>query len=234
MRKLLADGYSEDNAQDELYLMQALRAADELEGFRDICRVLGKAAGLFAVPTLMAFAVGDDPDRSMASVLALAEISARTQPGDTFDKWDFFSPAFWRPRWLGSQTQFISYVCCISGLVEKDQHLDGDGIDLIGERLIAEMDVHLFPYESFKELRLCTPDWDAGGDVKRILNDVAGDMLVSAILKNGGIGNSPDSLYEENLLNMRCDFLLTRLNFDIDYGVFRYLLKAADVLNRAG
>jgi hypothetical protein len=182
----------------------------------------------------MAFSVGKDPDRSIASILALAEISARTQMKDRAEMWNFFSPDFWRPRWIGSKAQFISYVFCISGLVAKDQHLDNDGIDRIGERLIDEMDFNLFPYESFKELRLCTPDWDAEGDVKRILNDVAGDMLVGRVLADNAIGIHPDSLYEGNLLNMRCDFLLTRLNFDVDYGVFRCLLKAAAVLNRAG
>lgn len=56
-------------------------------------------------------------------------------------------------------------------------------------------------------------------------------MLVGGVLKEGAIAIHPDSQYEENLINMRCDYLLTKLNFDMDYRVFRCLLKAASILN---
>jgi hypothetical protein len=45
IQKLMITGYSEDNAQDELYLMQALRAVDQLEEFKDICRSWAKRRG---------------------------------------------------------------------------------------------------------------------------------------------------------------------------------------------
>lgn len=166
MLKLMMRGYREENFDDEIYLMQELRAADHIRDFKEISKVLGMAAGLFAVPTLMAFAVGGDPDRSMASVLALGEISARTPPGEQFAERNFFNPDFWRSRWVGSQSRFISYVYCIAGMVGKDEDNLNDGIDEIGERLVEEMNFNLFPYGSFREMRVCMPDWDVEQDVR--------------------------------------------------------------------
>lgn len=233
MIKLMAEGYSESNFNEEIYLMQALRATHDLADFKEICTVLGKAAGLFAVPTLMAFSVEKGSPKAVQAVLAIAEIHSRTREKNNAELRDFFEPRWWRPKWIGSKERFISYVSCIAGMAGTDVVFEGESIDVMGERLLAEIDVDLFPYGSFKEFRLCTPDWDVETDVKRVLADVAGDMLVEATIKGAEITTHPDTLYEENLINMRCDYLLTRLNLDVDYGPFRYLLKAANVLNCA-
>ncbi|GAB2683619.1 hypothetical protein GCM10027037_00690 [Mucilaginibacter koreensis] len=57
-------------------------------------------------------------------------------------------------------------------------------------------------------------------------------MVIGNALAETSITIHPDRQLEENMLNMRAEFLLTRLNLKVDYAEFHYLLKAARVLNR--
>ncbi|WP_345954627.1 hypothetical protein [Mucilaginibacter sp. PAMB04168] len=57
-------------------------------------------------------------------------------------------------------------------------------------------------------------------------------MVIGDALAETAITIHFDRQLEENMLNMRAEFLLTRLNLKVNYAEFRYLLKAASVLNR--
>jgi hypothetical protein len=233
MLQMMKDGYREKNNQHELYLMEELRMEHDIEEFKAICNVMGTAGGLFSVPTLMAFSVEKHSPKVMPAILAITEIYSRINKDEISEIPGFFNSGWWRPRWAGTRLKFISYVFCITEMVKTSPAHAEETIDTIGEKLIGEISINLFPYETFQELRLCTPGWDGEGDVQKILEEVSGDVLVSSITKDSSIAANGDLLYEENLLNMRCDYLMTRLNFKVDNTQFRYLLKCADVLNKS-
>ncbi|MGF7036902.1 hypothetical protein [Mucilaginibacter lappiensis] len=232
LRKLRRNGYNEQNGPDELFIMDVLRNTADLGEFIEISRVLGKSGGLFCVPTLMAFSVEKDSPKAIPAFLAIAEIYNRVDKTELTELTDFFSPGWWRPRWKGSHSKFISYVACITELANNESIGHPDNFDSIGEKVLKEIDFNIFPFESFHELRLCTSGWDAKGDVKRILGEIAADTLIQSV-HDQNIPSSSDTLFEENMLNMRCDYLLTRLNLGTPYEPLRYLLKSAEVLNTA-
>lgn len=232
MLQMMKDGYREKNNKHEIYLMEELRKEADIEEYKAICKVLEMAGGLFSVPTLMAFSVEKNSPKVMPAILAISGIYGRVNKDEISELAGFFSPGWWRPTWKGSMVKFISYVFCITEMVKASAAHAEETIDTIGEKLISEINISLFPYETFRELRLCTPGWDGEGDVQKILGEVSGDLLLMSVTRNNSIKTNSDLLYEENMLNMRCDYLLTRLNFQVDYELFRYLLKCADVLNR--
>lgn len=230
LRKLRRNGYNEQNGPDELFIMDVLRNTTDLAEFKEISRVLGKSGGLFCVPTLMAFSVEKDSPKAIPAFLAITEIYNRVDKTELTELTNFFSPGWWRLRWKGSQSKFISYVACITELANKESKGLAENIDSMGEKVLKEIDFNIFPFESFHELRLCTSGWDAESDVKRILDEITADTLIQSVHVQN-IPSSSDTLFEENMLNMRCDYLLTRLNLGIAYEPLRYLLKAADILN---
>ncbi|WEA00711.1 hypothetical protein [Mucilaginibacter sp. SJ] len=229
----LKDSYSENNSEQELYLMEQLRQAETIEEFKAITRIIGISGGLFCIPTLMAFSVEKGSPKVMPAIFAITEIYSRIEKDDISGLGNFFTASWWRPRWKGSLSKFISYISCISELVRlSPQHTD-ETIDTIGEKVANEFEIDLFPFETFTELRLCTPGWNAENDIKKLMCAVDGDMQLISMLNEQDVGKSKEMLHEENILNMRCDYLLTRLNFKVEYELFRYLLKTAEVLNSA-
>ena len=227
-------GYNERNNKDELYLHQLLRTTENPEEFKTICIVLGKAGGLFSVPTLMAFVNDNNYQQSRIAREAISNIHSRVIEKDTHEMKDFFNPKWWRPKWLASTTSFISYVACVAKILNNTDPFDSEAMEKMATILMKEMDVNLSPHHSFNELKLCTPDWEAKSDLKSILATVEEDIAMQSLLKDEEITIHPDSQYEENLKIMRCDYLLTRLKLNVDYEQFRYLLQVAGGLNSVG
>lgn len=234
MLKLLLSGYSESHQKEELFLHDALRHSESDDDFKNICIVLGKSGGLFCVPTLMAFAKDENQNKAVTAINTMVQIRERVKERDNAEMQDFFSPSFWQLRWIGSKERFISYVACIAGIIDNDNLFKDKLLDDVAERLMREIDVNIFPHESFRELRLCTSGWEVKDDFVQVLSEINGETLVQNIFSEGTIVKSPEALYEDNMINMRCDYLLTRLKFDIDYSTFHYLLKVANKLNEPG
>ncbi|HEX4372287.1 MAG TPA: hypothetical protein VHZ50_03185 [Puia sp.] len=233
MLRLLLRGYSEHNQKEELYLHEALRKSDSEGEFKNICIVLGKAGGLFCVPTLMAYARDRDTPKAKFAQDAINQIHDRVIERDNPEMEEFFTPSFWQPLWLGSKEQFMSYVACIAGVFNNDRFFEDDILDKTANRLMREIQVDIAPHADFRELRLCTSGWETKEDIVKVLEEIQQDILLETVTSAGKIIKSPEVQYEDNIINMRCDYLLTRLNFGIDYKTFHYLLKVAHRLNRS-
>jgi hypothetical protein len=64
-----------------------------------------------------------------------------------------------------------------------------------------------------------------------MLAGVEEDLLMAPIFKDKILKNL-DSQVAENIINMRNDYLVTRLNLHHNFQHFHYLLKTISVLNR--
>jgi hypothetical protein len=232
MLKLLLRGYSDSHQKEELFLHEALRHSESDDDFKDICRVLGKSGGLFGVPTLMAFAKDENQLKSVTAINTIVQIRERVKERHDPEMQDFFSPSFWLIRWIGTKERFISYTACITGILGNENLFEDKLLDEVGEKLMREIQVDIFPHNSFRELRLCTSGWEAKEDFIQILSEIQGDTLMQNVFSEGTIIKSPEAIYEENMIKMRCDYLLTRLKLDVDYQTFHYLLKVANRLNQ--
>ncbi|AYL95284.1 hypothetical protein [Mucilaginibacter celer] len=231
MLRMLKDGYQGNNGEQELYLLEELRRTDDIDEFKAIAGVIGATGGLFCIPTLMAFSVEQGSPKVMPAIFAITDIHSRVEKTDAPEIHNLFTPAWWQPRWKGSFPAFISYVFCITEMIRSVPEHRHETVDTIGEQLVKEFALNLFPFETFRELRLSTPGCDSESDIRKLVSEVDGDMLMISMFKEHNIHKSKETLYEENILNMRCDYLLTRLNFKLEYQLFRYLLKTAEILN---
>jgi len=232
MLKLLLRGYSEQHQKEEQFLHEALRHSDSDDDFKNICSVLGKAAGLFSVATLMAFAKDINTPKAICAKKAIDQIQERVIERDNPEMKEYFCLSFWQPRWSGTKEQFISYTACIAMLFQSDKLFEDNFLDNLGEKILSEFEIDISPYKTFRELRICTSGWEAKEDLVNFLAEIKQDILVQTVMLDGSITKSPEVLYEENIINTRCDYLLTRLNFDLEYSSFHYLLKSAQHLNR--
>jgi len=122
-------------------------------------------------------------------------------------------------------------VACLSGLAFDDKPLSGKSMDDLGERLAQEFQIDLTPYQSFRELRLSS-NWHLEEDMQQVMLEINDDTTITDALQNLAITKDPDSQFEENLIYMRCDYLITRLKFDANHEQLRYTLRVANVLNQ--
>lgn len=228
--KLTLKGYSEDNAQEEMYLHGILRTSDDIKLYELICITLANHGGLFNIPTLMALSK-ESGQKGILALNALSGIRRRITPDKAEEIAGFFTPEFWQPVWKGSKENFLTYIACLANVI-ADHPFDTDVMDSLAVKITKEIRVDLSPYETFQELRLLSPDWDIESGVKRVLQEVNEAMALSDALSITDIAKNPDSQKEENLVNMRCDYLITRLKLGANYDQLHYMLRVADTLNR--
>jgi len=195
-------------------------------------KLLGNRFLMMILKILMAFAIDIGTPQARLAQDAIDQIRARLIERDSPEMIDFFSFSFWQPRWLGTKKQFMSYVACIAGLFKGEHFFEDNILDETAEILMREIKIDIAPHSDFRELRLCTSGWETKEDIVNVLSEIQQDMLVRTVVSDGSIGKSAETQYEENIVNMRCDYLITRLKFDIDYKRFHYLLKAAERLNQ--
>lgn len=142
MLRMLIRGYREANNKDEFYLHKALRTTSDIELFKTICMVLGNSGGLFGVPTLMAYGKDRNSLKGQYATSAISEIRKRTKALEADDEMkNFFDPAWWQPKWVGSKDKLISYVAFLAGMMENDKLFEGEIMDKTAERLMREMEI---------------------------------------------------------------------------------------------
>ncbi|EHQ24661.1 hypothetical protein [Mucilaginibacter paludis] len=231
LERLLNEGYNEENEADELELHKALRKTESIFLFRTICTALGNGGSLFGVPTLMAFAIETGP-KAVAANKAIKAIKKRVSKDSVKELKDFFVPDYWKTVWVAPKEKFISFVVCLNGLMGNEDLFEGERLDELGEKLVKEIVIDLSPYHSFRELRLCTPEVNTEQDLEVVYYNFTNEVVLETAIAETTITINSDSQLDENIVNMQCDYLLTRLGLDIEDDHFRMILKAASVINQ--
>jgi hypothetical protein len=198
LAKLSINGYSEDNADDELYLHDVLRKTNDIHLYGMICAALGHAGGLFSVPTLIAHSMESDQKAELAK-LALDVLKDRLKTDKKDGIKDFFTPSYWKPVWVAPKEKFITYVACLRGFASDDKPLSSESMDDLGERLIQEIQIDLTPYQSFRELRLSS-NWHLEEDMQQVMVEINDDTTITDALRDIAITKDPNSQFEENLI----------------------------------
>lgn len=229
--KFILRGYNENNTKDELYLLGILRSTNDLKLAEDICIALKRSGSLFAVPTLMALSKQRDSKGILAEEVIDA-IKTRVKTGNTNELQHFFTPAYWQPVWHGTPAKFLSYVAFLSNTYSKEPY-NLAVMDNLGEKLMDEYQFNFLPYDSFSALRLSMPDQEEHQNVQLLITELNESLLMNEALSNTSILKNAQSQQEENLIFMRCDYLLTRLNLPVDDDQIRSMLKIANVLNQS-
>ncbi|WPV02160.1 hypothetical protein SNE26_10270 [Mucilaginibacter sp. cycad4] len=201
LEKLLTKGYDSDQAKDEKHLHEVLRTTDNPHLFMLICVALGKAGDIFSVPVLMALAE-ETSFKSDVAKEAIKALQSRVEKDSIAIMKDFFVPAYWKTLWIGPIEKFISYVACIAAFIYPETMLEGEAMNRLGELLTKEITIDFSPYQSFHELRLCSPNWDVQEDLMMILNDFESDLTLEGAIKTTSVRMNEDSQVADNIINM--------------------------------
>jgi len=223
-----------DESRDkEKVILQILRETEDAAEVLEICEAIGPKGSLYTIPVLMAkMSLATDPNRISYYMATLAMIMGRMQGWERGPEADFFNPGWWQIQWIGSKARFISFISLLAG-ADAEGLFNDEKMEQLADLFVAEMKVDLSPYQSFKELRLLTPDWDPKADIELIRDAVNEDRLMAPIFDESLILKDGDTQRHDNILDMRVDYLITKLGLHEDFDHYHYLLRMALVLNRA-
>ena len=222
----------DESRNKEKFILQILRSTKNSKEVLEICEALGPKGSLFAAPVLMAKMISTSEEVEQSYyIVTLAIIMSRMEGWERGSENDFFNPKWWKIKWVGTKERFISFVSLLAGTVTESL-FDEEKMEEMAELFISEMDVDLSPYQSFKELRLLTPDWDPKEDILLIRDAVNEDTLMAPIFDDTLILKHGETQINDNILDMRVDYLITKLGLYHDFDHYHYLLRMALVLNR--
>jgi hypothetical protein len=192
-----------------------------------MCAGLQLIGSLYSIPTLMALLRDNrssEPLRALQNAfdhIAYQYLTARNLPER------YFSPAFWEPVWTGSNAEFLSLM----------QVLENGNVDLgeaelerLGDAFIRELKLNIAPYSSYRELKLCAPEWDIENDLAALLESAQTDILLQPVLDNNKI--ELHSEMAEFIANQKNDYLLTRVKLSANFELNHYVLGRMACLNR--
>lgn len=215
----------------EKMLVQMLRCSDDSDEILEICEVLGVKGSLFVIPVLMAkLSLEQDAIRRSYYLATLAILMSRMQDFNLGPEQDFFSPEWWKVKWVGSLERFISFIAALN-VAGDDGEADGEKMEKLAELFIAELEVDLSPYQSFRELKLLSADWDLEADLKRISDLAEQELLIEQLHDESLVSKNIESQVSENVHHMRADYLVTKLGLHDNFELNHYLLGLALQLN---
>lgn len=198
----------------EAFLIDVLRKTNERYDVQTIAEVLADCGGIFAIPVLMARLEKGDVNTNVAIYDALERIAARLDmPQDIKEK--LSDPDFWKVRWQGSKESFagfMSFIAMMSGSGDNQE-----AADQIAEIFIAEMDVDIAPFESFKALRLCSSGEDMFSVMAGMKDHLESKILLEVALSDTGVTESKESQFQDIYFDMMNDYLFTRLRRKIQF-----------------
>ncbi|MEO7213380.1 MAG: hypothetical protein ABIX36_11295 [Mucilaginibacter sp.] len=219
----------DSNKEKEQFLLQILRGTNDIEEISELCEALGSKGSLFAIPTLMARMIDAEIEEKSWFLGALMMLRLRMAGWDIQMLDKLFEPEWWQTKWIGSKGRFLSFISLLSA--DQSNYFDSLKMEELAQAVIKEMKFDISPYNTFNELKICTPEWNLEQDLTIMLAGVEEDLLMAPIFKDKILKNL-DSQVAENIINMRNDYLVTRLNLHHNFQHYHYLLKTISVLNR--
>jgi len=214
--------------QEEL-LLSELRRSDVPEDIAAIISALAKSGTPLAVPTLLGVAQNEGGNISALVRNTVAAIKKRTGQRHSFLPDAYFTIEHWQPQWRGSKNLFLSYISAIAHTLVKSGDVSAE-IDRIGDILTTEMGMDISPCNTFREYRICATDWDFEKDYKMVLDRIAQEQAIAEV-EELGIEESWNTFFTDHLLDLRYDYLLTRLRLGGDPDYQRFVLKIVECLN---
>ena len=162
----------------ERMLVQTLRCSHDSSEILEICEVLGLKGSPFVIPVLMAkLSLEEDKLRQSYYLATLAMLMSRMRDFKLGPDQDFFSPEWWKVKWVGSLDRFISFIAVL-GTAGGEAEPEEEKMEKLAELFIRELEVNLSPYQSFRELKLLSSTWDMEADLRRI-SDLAEQGLLT-------------------------------------------------------
>ncbi|MEO7213379.1 MAG: hypothetical protein ABIX36_11290 [Mucilaginibacter sp.] len=215
--------------EKESVLLQELRCAADEKEIRELCSAIAVSGSILSVPCLFALMQnwGDGLKPLFENIIK--GIAQRAKGRGSRLPSDYYTLQHWQPQWQGSKTRFLSYVSAIADIVVKNEDNDEE-VKRIGNILVKEMQVDISPYNNFQDFKICIHDWDFEEDYKLVLDRMEQERLVEEI-EDAGLRESWNTFFADHLLNLKYDYLVTRLGIADKFEYHQFVLKMAECLN---
>lgn len=205
---------SVEGDEGELFLLEVLRRTDDSYNILVICGVLKKIGTIFSLPVLMARLEPGGAESNEDILPAIEAITARLElDGELRNK--FRDPGFWRISWKGSPQSFVKYMTILNMMTGGNPSEEQE--DQLAEIFIKEMDVDITPFQSYRELRLCTSGKDLEEDIEKTRDYMQSELLMDIALNGTGVSPSNETMWKDLYFDMMNDYLMTRLRRKIAF-----------------
>jgi len=226
INEMLAGDFEDDGAREAM-LIQELRIINDETTFIKICHAIAFSGSWYCLPTLMALI---KPENSIEQQIAinhsLEGIRSRIHWDPAFTE-RLFEHSFWKISWLSGPEKLLSFITMTTNLAQNEPH------ELLSDQILKEIEYLDNPYSSFETLRMCTPGWDFHQDLSQVMDNAQGELAVKLLVESLNVPSSLESLMSETILNMKSDYLITRLNLGHRYKELHIGLALAHNLNHA-
>lgn len=180
---------------------RALYASTILEG-------LGYVGSIWAIPVMVAEFLEDsghgceEGSHWPAVVCAIERICDRHGFAEAI-KSTWTKPASWRIVWEDSRESFVAFAMKMYWLmVGAENGYSETMVDRIGDILLREIDIDIRPFQSFRELRLCT-DYDLVKSLRKDVEYLRNHLMILDLLDGANISENrectPTELQEQLL-----------------------------------
>jgi hypothetical protein len=169
----------------------------------------------------------DDQPREVSRALQSAfDDIAYKYLGDDSLPTDYFSEDFWEPTWPGGHSEILNMITALENI---NPGMTEDDVEQLPGTLIRELRIDISPYQTYRELMICTNGWDPGKDLERLSEEARTDLLMSLVLEDTKI--EVESELIDFTADQKNDYLLTRIKFFENFEVNHYLLGKIACLN---
>lgn len=212
----------------EKIIINKLKTCQDKREVVMICSGLGLIGSIYSFPTLMAL-LKDDLPREVSRALqnAFDDIAYKYLGDNSLPRY-YFSEDFWEPTWTGGHSEFLSMITALGNI---NPGMKEDDVEELAITLTKELKIDISPYQTFRELMLCTNGWDPGKDLEGLLEGAQTDLLMSSVLEGSQIETESDM--EDFIADQKNDYLLTRVKFFENFEANHYLLGKIACLNRS-
>jgi hypothetical protein len=205
-----------ESIEGEVFLLEVLRRTSSVYDIEGVCEVLQYTGSLDALPVLMARL---EPKAAPGNVYIEAAIEAiELRLGiQEAQKELLNNPANWKMKWNASPESFAGFVLIMAMMGGMDTS-DGELMDRLGKAYMEEMEVDLSPYQSYRELRLCSlSDQFLKGLITKLLVALESELAMDSILEETGINYSEETQMANFNNDLIDDYFTTRLRRHIRF-----------------
>jgi hypothetical protein len=200
----------------EAFLLEVLRRTQFLMDIDAICDVLGDIGTWQSFPVLMARLDDAKPSINRKIYDTIGLIGKRAAIPES-EMAEIKKPSSWKMKWEGPAKNFTSMVdifAMMSGIAPDDT----EKIDLLAEAYLDAMEVDISPYQTYRELRLCTSADNSPVDMlTQMLDHTESMFFLEKALSGTGVSYSEETQFENINGDMQIDYFITRLRRRIKF-----------------
>lgn len=199
----------------EAFLLEILRRTEDGLELEDVVEMLGYSGTVLSIPVLYARMDKNDPELNGLIKNTLTAISERLQLPPKLAAM-VNDPALWKLKWGGTKESFVGFMDMMSLMAGGGSYTEAQS-DQLAEIFLEELEVDISPFNSYRELRICSPADTMLETVEGMMDGLQSEVLLEVALNGTGISESDESRYNHLYMTLTNDYLFTRLRRRITF-----------------